>query len=75
MIPMLRIPNRQNPRPLLYHTKFSVLKIPTREKQRMIHCQKSQKTFNIIYIQEHPKCQVNERFYPQIAAYFPPRIL
>ena len=29
---MLRIPNRQNLRPQLYHTEFSVQKIPTREK-------------------------------------------
>ena len=30
---MLRIPNRQNPRPQRYHTEFSVQKIPIREKQ------------------------------------------
>ena len=32
ILPMLRIPNRQNLRPQLYHTEFSVQKIPTREK-------------------------------------------
>ena len=32
ILPMLRIPNRQNPQPQLYHTEFSVQKIPTREK-------------------------------------------
>ena len=29
ILPMLRIPNRQNPQPELYHTEFSVQKIPT----------------------------------------------
>ena len=29
ILPMLRIPNRQNLLPLLYHTEFSVQKIPT----------------------------------------------
>ena len=32
ILPMLRIPNRQNPRSQLYYTEFSVQKIPTREK-------------------------------------------
>ena len=32
ILPMLRIPNRQNPRPQRYHTEFSVQKIPTHEK-------------------------------------------
>ena len=30
ILPMLRIPNRQNPLPPLYCTEFSVQKIPTR---------------------------------------------
>ena len=32
ILPMLRIPNRQNPRPQRYHMEFSVQKIPAREK-------------------------------------------
>ena len=32
ILPMLRIPNRQNPRSQRYHTEFSVQKIPTREE-------------------------------------------
>ena len=32
ILPMLRIPNRQNPLPPLYCTEFSVQKIPTHEK-------------------------------------------
>ena len=32
LLPMLRIPNRQNLLPELYRTEFSVQKIPTHEK-------------------------------------------
>ena len=39
ILPMLRIPNRQNPRPKLYRTEFSVQKIPIREKQPFHSCQ------------------------------------
>ena len=37
ILPMLRIPNRQNPQPQLYHTEFSVQKIPICQSSSCLH--------------------------------------